>query len=430
MQPKDYLYKVYDEDDNYVGIWDDVINEPHWSEELNRAGSAVEVELARNSDSIAVEISSLLDNNSLPITDSNDLSIDTSVESANQIGPGSNVNHNYRVEILVVYGNTGAILDSDYNPITDSNDEDIEGNVGAPNGRRKFSGFISDISSRYGNSETTLVTLMSFGFDLDQYVVNQGGITTVAFNSYDPGSIVREGMSLFNLEAETPSWSTASVDLTGTIASYTFKVSTYLELLQKAVELAPSDWYWCLDMSEGLINFKPRSATPDHLFYLGDEIKSLQLRSSIENSVSEVYFSGGEVSPGVDLLKHYTASRAANTRHGLKRLSDNRVTLDDSADILSEGELAQNNRIQYRSTIEILDTAYDIETIHLGQVIGFRNFGNYIDDLTLQIVGKEYEPDMVTLQLDNIPPRISKRVEDIKRALTAQQTENVPVEPT
>ena len=429
---KTYMYKIYDLDDNFIGIWDDVISDFNYSQEVNSAGASTYVRLARNSDSLTTTTENLLDSNDETIDDSDDRPIQTTVQSRNQIGPGSTVNHNYRVDVFVFYGELSPILDSNGAPILDSDDNPILGQSGAPNGRRLFTGFISEIESKYGDDETTLVELTSFGFDLDQYVIEDEGLTTVPFNSYDPSDIVSEAMADFNSREGIMNVTAQSVETTGTVVSYTFRVNTYLEVLQKAVELAPSDWFWYADLGQNLIYFRERPSTPSHLFYLGVHLENLKLRSYIGDAVNDVYFSGGEIDndPVTNLFKRYTQTPATNTRVGLSRLNDNRVILEDSAEILSEGEMDRNNRIQYRSEITILSKVYDIEDISLGDLIGFRNFDNYVDLLTMQIVKIDYTPEKVTLALDTLLPRVSKRLADLKRNMDALENVNNPTAPT
>jgi hypothetical protein len=430
---KTYMYKVYDLNDDFIGIWDDAIDPFNYSQEVNSAGSSTYVRLARNSDSLTTTTENLLDSDGVTIDDSEDRPIQTTVKSRNQIGPGSTVNHNYRVDVYVFYGELSPILDSNGAPILDSDDNPILGQSGAPNGRRIFTGFISEIESKYGDDETTLVELTSFGFDLDQYVIETDiGDTTVPFNSYDPSDIVSEAMEDFNSREGIMNVTAQSVETTGTTVSYTFRVNTYLEVLQKAVELAPSDWFWYADLGQNLIYFRERPSTPSHLFYLGEHLENLKLRSYIGDAVNDVYFSGGQIDddPVTNLFKRYTQTPATNTRVGLRRLNDNRVILEDSAQILSEGEMDRNNRIQYRSEITILSQVYDIEDISLGDLIGFRNFDNYVDDLTMQIVRINYAPEKVTLSLDTLLPRVSKRLEDLRRNMDAIENENNPVAPT
>lgn len=146
--------------------------------------------------------------------------------------------------------------------------------------------------------------------------------------------------------------------------------------------------------------------------------------------MNRVIFTGGEVSPEVNLYKDYPAQPAPRTRRKLYQYSDSRVTLDDSAQILSEGMTDTKNKVQYRTTIEILSKRYDIESINVGDMVGFRNFGNYVDGLLLQVVARTYTPDVVTLQLDSITPSVNKRLEDLRRNLNVSDNQFTPDEPT
>lgn len=429
IERKTYLAKIYDEEDNFVGLWNDVADQVEFSREINSAGSAMTVELARTADSLGRIANRLVDTSNVQITDNNGQTIATILESPNQIGDGSSVQYNYRVKIWVFYGRATTIQTSTYVDILDSSFNPLTATLGAPNGIVIFDGFISDIAARYGSTETTVVTLSSFGHDLDNYVVKSGSNTTVAFNSYDPSDIIRDGIDAFKLASGSPlNYEDNSVEMTGTVVSYTFKLNTYLELLKKALELAPSDWFYYVDLGTNLIHFKGRPATPDHVFNLGREIQSLELRGNIENVINEVYFTGAE-SSDVPLFKRYVETPAAKTRRGLKRLTDSRVTLASTAQLLSESEIERNNQIVYRSTLTVLDKAYDIESIDLGDLIGFRNFGNFIDALELQVVGIKYTPEAVELTLGSLLPKVSKRVEDILRNQKMAENQNLPTAP-
>ena len=428
---KTYAYKVYDEQDNFIGQWTDVINEFSFSQEINSPGSVTEVRLARNSDSIGTELEPLNDSDGNPVLDDEGRQLLTSVESRNQIGPGSTVDHNYRVDVIVYYGQTAPLLDSQSQPILDANNEPILGTIGAPNGVRLFTGFISEITTQYGSDETTIVELTSFGFDLDQYIIEDDeGNTTVPFNSYDPANIVVDALEQFN---ERGGLTTASADVlpTGETESYTFRVNTFLEVIEKAVELAPPDYFYRVDLGLNQVVFSEKSDTPDHVFRLGVEIQQLSLRSYIGDVINDVYFTGGEVGdPPQNLFRRYTQTPASNTRRGLKRRTDNRVTLTDTADTFANTLIARKNRVQYRSEIAILDEVYDIESINLGDVVGFANFGNFTDDIELQVVAINYRPDRVTLTLDTLLPDINRVIDDLARSQDESDTQNNPDAPT
>ena len=121
---------------------------------------------------------------------------------------------------------------------------------------------------------------------------------------------------------------------------------------------------------------------------------------------------------------------ADRTRRTLKVMSDSRVTLLDSAEIIADGEIENSNKRLFRTGIEILSGQYDIESINVGDTVGFRNFGSEVDTFVMQVVGLTYSPDTVQLQLETKPPTISKRLEDIKRQLTVTENQNLPNSPT
>lgn len=48
---KIFVYKVYDQSDNFIKTWDDVVSEPSFSQDINSAGGQMTIKLARNPDS-------------------------------------------------------------------------------------------------------------------------------------------------------------------------------------------------------------------------------------------------------------------------------------------------------------------------------------------------------------------------------------------
>lgn len=431
LQDKRYLYKVYDESGNFIDIWKDVVSELSFTHEINSIGSTTSIELARNSDTVGTVSSNLLTESNQNILAEDDLPLLAVTESKNQIGPGSSVDYNNRVDIYAFYGSTGPLQTEDYESIITEDDEEILADLGHPNGIRVFTGFISEINSRYGNTETTIVQLSSYGWDTDQFPLMKSGATTVTYNSYDPSDIAKDAIDQFVTDSSSYGTYThrdsISIATSGTTVSYTFKSNTYKEVMDKVLELLPSNWYYRVGLGDNIVYYSSRSSTADHLFYLGKHIKALDLKGSILDVVNRVLFTGGG-DPALYLDR--SEAPADRTRRALKVMSDNRVTLTDSAEIIIDSNIDQNNKTQYRTTIEILSSVYDIESINVGQTIGFRNFGNYVDALTMQIVGLSYTPESVQLQLETKPPTINKRLEDIRRNLTVTENQNLPTSPS
>ena len=253
----------------------------------------------------------------------------------------------------------------------------------------------------------------------------------MTYNSYDPSDILKNIIDLYTTDGGIVSYDTTTIDDTNTVVSYTFNTSTTLDGVKKSLELAPSDWYWYLDMRNNLIHFHDRPNTPKHTFVLGKHIKELDIEQYIDDITNVIYFSGGDTGGGNNLyLKFTDPTSETNYRRGLKLYSDNRVTLTDSATIIAQSELERNSTPRYRSSVVILDRVYDIETIELGDLVTFRNFDNYVDELEMQVVGIDYNPNMVRLQLDTLLPRVSKRLEDIRRNLNKQETLSNPTAPS
>jgi PKD repeat protein len=435
LQDKLYLYKVYDPDGNYIETWRDVITELSFTHEINSIGSTTNIELARNSDSVGTVTEPLQTEAGVDILTENDFQLLVSTTSRNQIGSGSSVDYNNRVDITAFYGSVEPLYTEDMEVLLTEGDEELLADIGAPNGRRIFTGFISEINSRYGNSETTVVQLTSYGWDLDQYPITTtalGSTTTVPFLSVDPSEIPEIALDRFversNSEQVTYTHRTdTSIQSTSTIISYTFKANTYKDVLDKTLELMPSNWYYRIGLGDNVVYFAERTVTPQHYFFLGKHIKALDLKGSILDVINNTLFTGGGDPALYIESKEVPASR---TRRGLDISSDSRVTLSDSAEIISEGKIEAQNKILYRTTIEILSRQYDIESINVGETIGFRNFGNYVDALTMQIVGLNYNPDFVQLQLETKPPTINKRLEDLRRNMTVSENQNIPSSPS
>lgn len=433
IEEKRYLYKVYDEDGNFIEVWRDVISEPMFTQEINQLGSEMDIELARNSDSLGVSTSPLLTEDGQPITTEDDFPLLASTQSRNQVGPGSSVLHNNRVDVWVYYGSIEPLLTESGEPILTEDDEEILATIGAPNGRRIFTGFISEINSRYGETETTSVKLLSYGWDLEQYpITTVDDETTVPFFTQDPSQIARSALDRFETvsNAEQVTYTTytdTSISNTGTNVTYTFRNNTYGEVLRKVIELMPSNWYFYIGLGDNVVYYRQRTVEPRHVFYLGKHIKALDLKSSIHDATNRVIITGG----GTPILyREYTEAPAPNTRRALEQYVDGRLTDPTSADIIGDGINEQNNKIKYRSSIEILTKQYDIESIEVGDVIGFRNFGNYVDNLTMMVVGRTYTPDYVQLQLETKPPTVNKRLEDLKRNLAVAENQDIPDSPT
>jgi hypothetical protein len=426
---KRYAYKIYDSSNTFIGYWDDVVSDFQYSQQLNTAGSAVDITLGRTSETLSQALDTrITEASDTRITEDGRTRV-SATTSPFSVGGNSDVALNNNVVVYVFFGQLAdRITETGDTRITESGDTRIAED-GSPNGRILFTGYISKFVSHYGSQETTTATIMSHGAELDNYMLESSSNTTVAYSSQDPTTILQDVLDKFTSAGGLADYNSGSTVLTGTTVSYTFKVNTTLEAIQKCLELAPTDWFWRINMADNIIYFNPRPTNTSHTFILGKHIKDLQLEQHIEELVNTVYFTGAE-SAGVNLFNKYTdATSIASYRPGLKKITDSRVSSNASAEIISESEIDRLKDPIYRSQITISDKVYPIEDIELGQLIGFKNFGNFIDSLTMQIMGITYSPDGVTLELDSLLPQVSKRVEDVRRNLNQQEVINNPSAP-
>jgi hypothetical protein len=122
---KEYLYKVYDQLDNYIGVWNDVVSDYGTSEQINSAGSTVKVVLARPAD---------------------------------DFGEGIDVDFDYVVRIYAI--------DAD-----------------EVNGTPLFTGYISSYTPVFDDDEKVEIDVWGFGAKLDSFIIQDGELADVVQDS-------------------------------------------------------------------------------------------------------------------------------------------------------------------------------------------------------------------------------------------------------
>lgn len=277
----------------------------------------------------------------------------------------------------------------------------------------------------YYTNDTGLVN--DTGSDIAFILYEAGLETTVPFLSEDPSDILRSIIDFARGRGAEINYTADSIQDTGTTVSYTFRGQTVKEAIEKVLELAPAGWYFYYDFGTDTLYFKERSATPDR-WLRPDTVVDGKIIKTIEQVINDVPFSGGG-DPALYVRDRRTP--ASGTRRGLKKLSDNRVTSEATALILTGSEIDQLNQALYAGDVEITeDGTFWLEDVAVGEMLGFIGFGNLVDAIVVQSVSKDYKADTMPLSLTYNVPRVNKRVEDIKRNLDALETANNPAEPS
>jgi hypothetical protein len=220
------------------------------------------------------------------------------------------------------------------------------------------------------------------------------------------------------------------IELTGTSYRFDWNTATILEGLEGQRKLAPATYYWYGSVADSTLNFRETNTAADHVFVKGKHLGEVDIEFSTEDIKNIAYLIGGEVTPGVNLFKTKENAISRNNHpRGLVILTDNRITTDETATAYLDNALGQIPGEVHSTSIEVFENTYDINTIEVGQTVGFVGYNAPVGDSVIQIVGKNRKERSVVLQLGQNPVRQNQLTEKALRDLEAAQTINNPDEP-
>lgn len=295
------------------------------------------------------------------------------------------------------------------------------------------------------------VTLLSFTKKLQDFILKEDDTTTLTYNSKDPSAMMRNIISNFSGGVD---YTGSSIEQTGTVATYEFVASTYLEAINKVIELCPYTWFWYLDQENIIHLTKPPSDNAEYQLYIGKEVNKFEGTKSIEDMYNTVYFVGGGDPP---LYKKYSHSGAID-EFGIReyKQTDSRVTNADTAETMAERFLDENDIPRSLLKCQIIDNnidgsnGFDIELLRPGQIIQILDphaetnitYWDFTWDedswdydfrsslgLPLQVIQIDYKYHYADVILSLKRQDVTKRIEDINRNLEVQQENNLPNQP-
>lgn len=257
-----------------------------------------------------------------------------------------------------------------------------------------------------------------------------GNATTVAYSSVDTGNILIDAMTRYASKGGVIKGTSSTVATTGVAVTYTFKVATVLEGIQKMLDLSPYNYYWYVDIGTDTLYFQPTATTAKYTLIKGRHITGLNMTASTENVTNLLLFTGGPTA-GVNLYKQYSDSVSiTNNKQRLDRKTDNRVTVTATADAIGTSTIASKKDEKYQTSVTIADSTMDISLFRPGDTVGFAGFGNFVDGLVLQISSINYSPHQVTLSLGDIAPRVNETLLSIDNSLNDLNTIDNPSTPS
>lgn len=268
----------------------------------------------------------------------------------------------------------------------------------------------------------------------DFYFITYSGspTTTTTYSSDDPVTEMASGiLADYNLRGGLIT--ERDFEATGLSLTYTFVVSFIYDALKKILELCPTGYYMFIDLGTAEIDIKQMSSSADYTVVRGRHIAELSLGLSIENVKNYLLLSGGDTGGGTNLYRDYRDTESTSN-FGIRTAakSDNRVTNTTTADAIGNTFIDENSDETQETTLMVKDENVDITQFTPGKTIGFRNFGNFIDKMVLQIVRREvnHSDGVATLTLGRLPVRMNDEVQKITRGLLNEQTINNPSAPS
>jgi hypothetical protein len=424
---KQWLYRIYDQNMNYIGVWKDDINPPDFTQQINTPGTTMQVKLPRNAFTTIGARADLTADDGTIITTDDGYNISVQYITRNTVGPNTDVDLNYFVDVYAYYGGFDTLSTDSGQIICTDDGNDILIPIGAPLGRCIFSGWIMDYSATYGDSDELDITLASNGSELSNQVINQSGTTTVSYTAVDHGTIIR---SLLSMNSGKMTYTAGTVALTGLTASPTYQLNTVAEGLDDVFNLSPPGWYWYGNVADNNVYFQQASSTAKHTFILGTHINALTLSKTLVNLKNVLYFVGGDTGSSVYLYDKFSTSSATVNRVGLDRPTDRRIKTTAEAQLLATKLFARYKEPIWTSRVTIPSEVYDIESVQLGDTITFGNFGNFVDGLLLTVTNRHYTGYTVELEVGEILPSAAQIINGINTELARSTYQTIPTSPT
>ena len=311
----------------------------------------------------------------------------------------------------------------------------------APEGIKIYSGFISNYSPFIdGSNEGVEVICLGYVSKLATSIlrdntfielhttdVDAGGLTKYLGDrdAWEVRKVVLSIIDLYQANSLNPiiNYSATSTEDSGNTFTYTFNARKYNEALNICQRYAPANWWWYVG-ADNIIKFKPKPNKADHKFVFGKHFKSIKVEKNMENVVNRVLFSNGDNADQQILKIYQDADSSDDYDDRWEVITDNRVSVSETADNMGQSTLAEKKDADVKTTIEILDSngnpdGYDIESINPGDTCKFLNLNTitsqtFSENMVIKAV--DYAPDKVIIEVESLKVSVGKElIESRKR---------------
>lgn len=204
---------------------------------------------------------------------------------------------------------------------------------------------------------------------------------------------------------------------------YDFSVGLNFDSAKNAINALyrqlPTGWYYEVDVGTNAVRIKNKSASFDHLLVFGRDFTGMKVTKDINNIINDVFYIGGQlVENGPKLTTQFTDTDSISEyRHGVAIITNDKVTRYDTAQLLSENTIGNNNAPRLTTEITLSAGKYNTEAVRKGHVIKIVNGDRDVLGATLVVASLNYSPNEITISLDSAPRNLSRTIDQIQRNL-------------
>lgn len=218
------------------------------------------------------------------------------------------------------------------------------------------------------------------------------------------------------------------------VSAYTFKLQTILQCLNAVMALAPTGWYYFIDVATGVMYYREIADYPEIIITKGVHLDELSIVETNEDIPSTVFVVCGDdgTATNTDIFVEQPSYLDVPINQVL--LTDNRVNSTNGGVTVAR-EIADNytnnhSSTLYETTVIIKEYTTDINLFTVGRVVSFNGFNDAPDGQLMMIVGIKYRPHQVELRLGSVPYKSQKAYAEVNRSLLLTQTLKAPTTPS
>jgi len=303
---------------------------------------------------------------------------------------------------------------------------------------RVYSGYISRINFLQSPTKKSVtVTCLGFVSRLGSDIYKNGTTTSISETTEEPATIFKNIIDRLRNSADGNipflNYTPSSLQDTNQSVSLKFESDTYLEALNRVMELSPANWFWKLDQ-DNIFNFSQKPEVADHNFSMG-HIETLQIDYSMEQVVN------GVLTWDNDTVYRYVSNLDSQALYG-RRIQKETMPSATGVDAMDkQAQSILGEKANPRSSIIIVladnnefekfgDLAgYDIESVKPGQtcrIVGIDELSGSFLSKNMLIRSVTYYPTSAILEIDIDREGIDDLLVNFKRDTEQVEKDGIP----